>query len=129
MNAVFPYPAWVVMWAIALGLYAVGKGASLWVGDVGAVPMGRKVAYWLLFPGMNARGFCTAPARGKWSVDAGIRYVANAVVGAAVVWVITRHVPGTDPLVRGWVGMFGLIMMLHFGVLQLASLAWRAAGR
>jgi hypothetical protein len=42
--------------------------------------------------------------------------------------VIARRVPQTQALLRGWIGLFGLIFLLHFGSFHLIALFWQACG-
>jgi D-alanyl-lipoteichoic acid acyltransferase DltB (MBOAT superfamily) len=39
-----------------------------------------------------------------------------------------RLLPEGADLLRGWVGMLGMILLLHFGSFQLLSLFWRSVG-
>ncbi|HVT82782.1 MAG TPA: MBOAT family protein, partial [Phycisphaerae bacterium] len=91
------------------------------------VSWGRKAAYLLLFPGMNATGFCAGPSEVGPPVP-GARYVANVLAGSVLLWGVARVVPPAHPIVEGWVGMVGCILLLHFGILQLIALAWQSAG-
>ncbi len=128
MNA---FPPWAVMCCLAGGLWVVAKlGTVLALGEgrprAGA---GRFFGYLVLWPGMNARGFLAsrtdvqAPAPAEWTVS-----VVRIVVGLALVFGLAPRLLDRAPFAAGWTGMFGLVLVLHFGVLDLASLAWRAAG-
>src|SRR5205085_8727242 len=48
--------------------------------------------------------------------------------GAALVWGITPLVPTAHPLLLGWSGMLGLVLLLHFGLFRLIALLWQRAG-
>jgi hypothetical protein len=49
-------------------------------------------------------------------------------MGAALFWGVSHFVPQRQELLLGWVGMVGLILMLHFGSFHLLSCFWRAIG-
>lgn len=49
-------------------------------------------------------------------------------MGAALLWQIARRVPEPHTLVRGWIGLFGLIFLLHFGSFHLIALVWQTLG-
>jgi hypothetical protein len=119
------------MWALAFAIFSVCKWVT-WrecATAVARAPVGRSLAYLFLWPGMDAqpflgiRGACRAPATSAW-IFAG----AKSVLGAALVWGVVRRVPAGHPLATGWVGMIGLIFLLHFGLFHLAALAWRRVG-
>jgi hypothetical protein len=61
------------------------------------------------------------PAPREWGF-AGLKLL----LGAALFWGVSRFVPEGQELLLGWVGMLGLILMLHFGSFHLLSCAWRA---
>ena len=65
-----------------------------------------------------------APGDGKGALwIAGVR---NLLIGAALLWGAARHF--SHPLAAGWVGMVGLIFILHFGVFHLATAFWVGLG-
>src|SRR5580704_14334097 len=43
-------------------------------------------------------------------------------------WVVALSVPPGEPLLRGWVGMLGLILLLHFGAFKIIALLWQSVG-
>ncbi|MGA7630945.1 MAG: MBOAT family protein [Terriglobales bacterium] len=54
--------------------------------------------------------------------------IFKTLLGVILLWVVARFVPEGEPLLRGWVGMLGLILLLHFGTFQIVSLLWGIVG-
>lgn len=125
------WPAWALMWALAVALYAGCKWLS-WAGAVRSrATVGRRLGYLLAWPGLDAAAFLDGaplpdaqrPTQREWALATG-----RMILGAALFWGAARWLPRDAELAIGWVGMIGLIMMLHFGGLHLLSCAWRCAG-
>lgn len=124
-------PPWAVMWALAAGVFAGCKWLTWHRTPAPGAPARRHLAYLLAWPGLDAKAFLGTtplprdrrPAPGEWAFAAG-----KLALGVALTWGAVRLVPAGLPLLRGWVGMAGLIFLLHFGSFHLLSCAWRAAG-
>jgi len=119
---------WVFMWALAASIFAGFKWLTWWRAG-GARSGWRSLAYLLLWPGMDAASFlnpaarATTPALREW-VAAALKTLA----GAALFWGVARLATPVSILAAGWIGLFGLIFLLHFGSFHLVSLAWRTVG-
>jgi alginate O-acetyltransferase complex protein AlgI len=120
---------WIFMWLLAASIFAICKSQSWFAaGDFARRATWRRNAtYLFLWPGMNATQFLDAsivvprPAAREWASA-----LAKTFSGAALIWLVARHIP--HPLLAAWVGMLGLILILHFGIFDLLSLVWRSAG-
>jgi hypothetical protein len=122
---------WIFMWVMALALYAGCK----WLTYRAAASQGlepgwlRAGGYLLAWPGMAAAEFLghkdrPAKPRGvEWILAA-----AKMLFGAVLLWVVARMALPPHPLLAGWLGMLGVVFILHFGLFHLMSLAWRRAG-
>jgi hypothetical protein len=124
-------PRWGFMWAMAFALYAGCKWLTYREARVrGAASDGpRALGYLLAWPGMDATAFLGGtdrPARpdtSEW-----IAAALKTLLGATLIWVVARTAVPVNPLLAGWIGMVGLIFVLHFGTFHLLSLGWRTIG-
>lgn len=118
------------MWSLAFAIF-VGCKWLTWRRTLAVgVIWWRHAGYLLAWPGMNAPAFLCSevpkhqqPAVREWTL-AGL----NVLLGAVLFWRISRLAPAGQEFLSGWVGMVGLIFMLHFGTFHLLSCAWRAIG-
>jgi alginate O-acetyltransferase complex protein AlgI len=123
-------PAWFFMWSLAFAIFAGLKWITWWKAR-NRIPhsVGRSVAYLAAWPGMDAEAFLDsrkdvhAPQFREW-----MWALAKTLFGAVLLWKIARIVPESQPLVRGWVGLVGLVCLLHFGGFHLIALFWQALG-
>jgi len=118
-------PAWAWMWSLAVVLYFGFK----WITWIRArrrglrISMVRGIGYWLLWPGMSPMAFVISTYRPQPKEWAGA--FANTALGAILIWLVARQVPVGNNLLAGWIGWIGLGLLLHFGVMRFAALAWR----
>ena len=118
-------PAWVWMWTLASALFWGFKWLTWW--RAGRGDRQRSLAYLGLWPGMDAARFMDRAARPPQPTAAEWRWaVTKTAAGAALVWIVARA--AGSGLTAGWIGMIGLVLMLHFGFFHLVSVAWRRAG-
>jgi alginate O-acetyltransferase complex protein AlgI len=120
---------WVFMWLLAAAIFAGCKWQAFYAEQAAALQAGwkRSLAFLFLWPGMNAREFFdTTAVPSKVSAREWGSALAKTVSGAALIWIVVRRVP--EPMLAAWVGMLGLILILHFGIFHLISAAWRSAG-
>ena len=119
---------WVVMWALSLAVFAgckwltyaaarEARSASRW---------SRQLGYLVAWPGLDAREFLAGAPPVRPKADEWIGAAISLVAGVVLVLLVAPAVE--MPLARGWTGMVGLILALHFGSFALLSCAWRAAG-
>jgi alginate O-acetyltransferase complex protein AlgI len=122
-------PAWLYMWTLAFALFAGCKWLCYRVAlKRGVKPgLGKTASFLFGWIGMDAAAFFTKPAEKPQARE----FVAAAfkiVLGTLLLWGATPRALAINPLLGGWTGMVGLILVLHFGFFHLFSLAWRAAG-
>jgi hypothetical protein len=125
-----PMPAWVFMWTLSFAIF-LGLKWQTWWDARNHVPhsAGRSLAYLAAWPGMDAETFLDSgqvvptPKFKEWLWAA-----AKTAFGILLLWVIARRAPEPQALLRGWIGLFGLIFLLHFGSFHLIALFWQACG-
>jgi Membrane bound O-acyl transferase family len=123
-------PAWAFMWVLAIAIYASLKWASWWRSPMRErASWGRSAGYLLAWPGMDAESFldprrrAAAPRLNEWGWA-----LAKTALGVVLLWGAARAVPDRWPLVQGWVGLVGMVLIAHFGSFHVASLVWRRFG-
>jgi membrane bound O-acyltransferase family protein len=123
-------PPWVFMWILSFAIYLSLKWQMWWRARSRiAHPAWRSVAFFLAWPGMAADTFLDVrqrmppPEPLTWAVAA-----FETSLGAVLLWVVARSIPQGQGLLRGWVGMLGLILLLHFGTFRIAALMWQSFG-
>jgi hypothetical protein len=89
----------------------------------------RALGYLLAWPGMDGTSFLGAtdrvdqPHPFEWLAAA-----LKTLLGVTLIWVVARTAAPVHPLLAGWIGMVGLVFVLHFGTFHLLSLGWRTVG-
>jgi len=123
-------PPWGFMWVLVFTLYASLKWLTWWRAQSGiAHSTWRSAAYLLAWPGMEAESFLDdhqrvqRPPSREW-----FWALFETTLGTIFLWVVARSLPEGKPLLRGWVGMLGLVLLLHFGTFHVASLFWQSFG-
>lgn len=86
------------------------------------------MGYLLAWPGLDAKAFLRAegaptiesPSRLEWGFA-----LLTLFLGAALFFGASRLIPEGQDILLGWVGMVGIVLMMHFGLFRLLSCAWR----
>jgi hypothetical protein len=123
------WPRWALMWLLDIAVYAGFKWLTWRRTPAPDAPAWKHLGYLLAWPGMDAAAFLrrdsqpVRPAAAEWIVALG-----KMMIGVLLMWVIARLIPPEYPYWRGWVGMTGIVFLLHFGLIHLLSCAWRSIG-
>ena len=124
-------PAWEAMWLLAINVFAGVKWLS-WASMRKSVSQGadwrRHLAYFLAWPGLDAETFLS-PARITEAIRPQLREwllaILKTAAGAILFWGVARLAYPLHPVAAAWVGLVGVGLMLHFGVLHVLSGVWR----
>src|SRR5262249_27085823 len=113
------WPAW--MWTLAALVFASCKWLTFVTCNRKGVSWARQAAYLFAWPGLDGEGFLRGlPSRQPKASEWGLAVVQTAI-GTLLIWVVLRRTPVDRPLVRGWIGMIGIVLFLHFGCFRLLS--------
>jgi hypothetical protein len=123
------WPRWLFMWLLAVAVYAGLKWLTWQRTWVRETPAWRHIAYLLAWAGLDAAAFLD-PNRPVRSPDTRewVGAVVKLLAGAILFWGIAPIISERAELLRGWIGMAGIVLMLHFGSFHLLSCVWRSAG-
>src|SRR6266850_6058238 len=135
--------AWVFMWCLAFSLYFGCKWLT-WRTACRRMPghtVCRSTGYLLFWPGMDPKAFI-GPAgeipkpkalisdtnSKTHSISGWLWALGKTLSGFVLFWLAARETLGLTPLARGWLGMIGVILILHFGFFELLALWWKKEG-
>lgn len=122
-------PPWVFMWLLAFGIYTFFKLLTWWQSRQLSPSIAVSFAYIFGWPGMDGKAFFDTskkiekPKGREW-----VSVTFKTSLGIALFWGVARCIPSYHPLLKGWIGMIGLIFILHFGIFHLLALFWQARG-
>jgi hypothetical protein len=124
-------PKWAMMWLLAVAIFAGCKLLTWSRRTVRNSPWWLEVGYLIAWPGLDADAFLQSskrqevarPALGEWAFAFG-----KLAIGCGVLVGVVRLIPKNYPYFIGWVGMSGIVLILHFGLFHLLSCAWRSIG-
>ena len=122
---------WLWMWVLSFSLFFGLKWFAWWKTRprTSGSPWYRHCCYLFGWVGMDPVAFLSSkPQPGKRSWKDWARGIASVAAGSALVWIVVRFVPPEDRLVQAWIGLLGLILILHFGLFHLLALGWQAGG-
>jgi len=123
-------PSWVFMWAVAFALFLGCKWLT-WrraLKTTRAADLFRAICYFFFWPGMDPVPFLSpALPDGRYQITLG-GSVLKIAVGAALLFGAARLASGSHTLWVGWLGMFGVILFLHFGTFELLAAGMSKAG-
>jgi len=129
LSTKFIVPAWGFMWLMAFALFFGCKWLTLGnaIRRESRCPF-RALAYLFAWPGMEAARFLSQELAPPQSRSAVLKSTGGATVrillGLFLLFAVARH--AAEPLWAGWIGMMGMVLLLHFGFFDLLSAGWRA---
>ena len=122
-------PPWEYMWTSAFAIFFGVKWLTWWRARATAYPQtARSLAYFFLWPGMDAQRFLSHAKPARPRVTELLWATAKIFLGASLLWMVARRIPASYPLCRGWIGLLGLILLLHFGSFEVVALIWQKLG-
>jgi hypothetical protein len=122
------WPRWALMWLLAIAVYAGFKWLTWRRTPAPDAPAWMHLGYLLAWPGMDAAAFLCDSKRGRPAAAEWIVAVGKTFVGVLILGVVARLVPPEYAYCRGWAGMTGIVLVLHFGLIHVLSCAWRSIG-
>lgn len=124
-------PAWAFMWLMASAVFFGCKWLTLGnaLQRAGRASPVRSLAYLFAWPGMEAACFLSpelAPRRSRPTTLGSLAVATLRILfGLFLLFGLARHA-AHEPLLAGWIGMVGMVLLLHFGFFHFLSAGWRA---
>jgi D-alanyl-lipoteichoic acid acyltransferase DltB (MBOAT superfamily) len=116
------------MWALAVAIYCGCKWLTWRRTPVHDVPTWKHAAYLFGWPGMDAATFLQASAERPPHQADWVRGLRNLAIGLLLFFGVARFIAPHWPYLAAWIGMAGVALTLHFGLLHVLSCVWRRLG-
>jgi predicted DCC family thiol-disulfide oxidoreductase YuxK len=130
---------WQFMWLMAGAIFFGCKWLTAWRAPKPNLhlKLAPTLGYFFAWPGMDAEKFLTPktfPARLDCLKQSSLAQpttrlrpaIARTLLGAVLLFGVAHLV--YQPVFAGWIGMIGMILILHFGLFQLLAAGWRKTG-
>lgn len=121
---------WIFMWLMAGAIFLGCKWLTFWRAKQRLnIRATRALSYFVLWAGMDAAQFLArSPGRPSRSVETRriILAAVKVLLGVTLLFALARL--ASNPLLAGWIGMVGMVLILHFGLFDLAGMGWQMAG-
>ena len=131
--------AWQFMWLMVGAIFFGCKWLTAWRAQKPNVhlELTPTLGYFFAWPEMDAEKFL-APKPSRARLDCFKqpslalpptfvwRASAKILLGAVLLFDVAHL--AYQPVLAGWIGMIGMILILHFGLFQLLAAGWRKAG-
>jgi alginate O-acetyltransferase complex protein AlgI len=82
----------------------------------------------LLWIGLDAEAFFGKRSKSPMRWTAGLWAIGQIAIGLWILFRIAPNLVGLHPLIASWLAMYGVVSFVHFGLSQVLSIGWRAAG-
>jgi alginate O-acetyltransferase complex protein AlgI len=127
------WPAWALMWSLAVGIYAGCKWLTWKRASVARAPWWQHAGYLIAWPGLDADAFLQPPDRSsaappRLGPGGLLSGAANMAVGVFLFFYTAPALAIERPLLAGWIGFAAIVLFLHFGMFQILSCVWRWFG-
>ena len=120
---------WGFMWLLSFALFLGCKWLTLRrAATDGDAPTHVKLAYLFLWPGMDADAFLKRDDAMPPKLRAWLLAFGKMLLGIGLV-VKATELTDAFPIFGAWLGMVGIVLILHFGLFHLLALWWRTTGR
>jgi hypothetical protein len=121
-------PRWVVMWLLAGTIYAGCKWLTWFGTRLPAATFGRKLAWWLAWPGMEAKRFLSSETKSLPKAADWAAALIKILLGTGLFVLAGKLISHGWMVMGAWTGMAGFILSLHCGLFHLLSCLWRSIG-
>src|ERR1043165_5872512 len=125
------WPRWAFMWLLAVAIFMGCKWLTWQSAAVWNAPVLRHLGYLFAWPGLDAVAFLSSsPSPSAQGAPDRLRSwlfaLGKLLFGVVLIASVFPHLSPSEELLRGWVGMVGIVFVLHFGLFHLLSLFWKA---
>lgn len=132
--ALIDAPRWLVMICVAVSLLQILKLAVFLQFNATAgcrLSTATIIGWFIGWPGLNAADyFRTCPVdRGSIKESEWLAAIVKTALGCITLTYLVPSIATCHPLFGGWVALFGLLMLFHFGAFHLLALMWCRLGR
>jgi predicted DCC family thiol-disulfide oxidoreductase YuxK len=144
--------SWQFMWLMAGAIFYGCKWFTAWRAQRTnpRLKLAPTLGYFFAWPGMDAEKFMIRPRQNSTALSRQVSErepwrdelplvlnvqkhlpplvapITKISLGAASLFFAARF--AHQPLLAGWIGMIGMILLLHFGLFQLLAIGWHKAG-